>query len=1030
MNYTSLFGAQIHKIVTVQTVIQRMVLWLGATMLLLLFTACPQIEPAKITDLVVVTSPVLVASAGQSTLSASVSGTGAFDRGITWQLLSDGGKLSATTGPEVVLTAPNGPTTVVVRASASGDSRIQRTVTVMVQAPLPTITAVTIRAIPVLLNIGQKSALEATVTGTGAFNSAVTWRIVSGPGQLSSTTSNPTDFQSTNAGMVVVEATAVADPSQRATVSLTVQAATPTITGVTIKATPATLLTGQSASLEAAVTGTGAFNPAVTWRIMSGPGQLSSTTSNPTNLQTAASDPAGTVVVEAVAVADPNRRATVNLTVAKPPITGRWQPTNPGGGGAFNSPVIGPTGVWAVGSDLGGLWLSSDQGQSWRALGAAAGLTNTHVASLAFHPDGRLLIGTEHGIYTLDQAGQTVTQRWSQANSSVMCANSLCYTSALLVSSDPQVVYAAIQPGYDALSPFLLRSNNGGTTWQQVGGSGLPANLRVVALRSHPTDPDTIIVVAGKGRWPIDTGPQQAWRSSNQGKDFTQLATALGNIYDVAYSYNPDNLNEIYLTTATQTTNSMGWVNSLGGGLHRSIDNGSNWGIINANQTGAIILDRTNNQHIRLAEMRDATFDVRQAKHGIWESLNGGNSFSQISNYTNWQSNWSKFALDSNAVGSSYQGLLQTFGSDLSGQNIIWTNSQFVHASSDGGRSFKQAVSKAIGSAWLSTGIDNAVPVVVAPSPANPNLVYVGYRDLGLWRSDTGGQSWVYLRGNPAAYATQWGGGAYGGNSFTVLPDPTRENVVWAQLGGDPRSLSGNSANPSPLLHRSTDKGATWSVVAGIPSNANAISGLSLDPSSPSNARVLYVVVDGMIYKSSDDGQNWQPRSTCSGCFFTYVLGQQVFAGGSGGLRRSSDAGQSWQQSSGLPNSMSNDWWWSAYQGISDLAILPNSSLWAAVFGYGFYQSTDGGNTWIQRVADQYARTVTTDGTKLLIGSSSAFNSGGYSPNSQGMRVSTDNGNTWQSSNDGLAYPFAVQIRVAGDGVTWLLSPGQGVMRR
>jgi hypothetical protein len=39
-----------------------------------------------------------------------------------------------------------------------------------------------------------------------------------------------------------------------------------------------------------------------------------------------------------------------------------WKATNPGGGGAFNSPVMTLEGYWVVGSDLGGVYISKNSG--------------------------------------------------------------------------------------------------------------------------------------------------------------------------------------------------------------------------------------------------------------------------------------------------------------------------------------------------------------------------------------------------------------------------------------------------------------------------------------------------------------------------------------------------------------------------------------------------------------------------------------------------------------------------------------------
>jgi hypothetical protein len=77
-----------------------------------------------------------------------------------------------------------------------------------------------------------------------------------------------------------------------------------------------------------------------------------------------------------------------------------YRSTNPGGGGAFNSPVICSTGVdgqqpyWIVGSDLGGIYVSQNRGKEWYAVGSEnGGLLATHI-SLLVCTTSRLIVGT------------------------------------------------------------------------------------------------------------------------------------------------------------------------------------------------------------------------------------------------------------------------------------------------------------------------------------------------------------------------------------------------------------------------------------------------------------------------------------------------------------------------------------------------------------------------------------------------------------------------------------------------------------
>jgi hypothetical protein len=685
----------------------------------------------------------------------------------------------------------------------------------------------------------------------------------------------------------------------------------------------------------------------------------------------------------------------------EPNGTKSWQPSNPGGGGAFNSPVIGPTGIWAIGSDLGGLYVSSNQGQSWRAVGASSGLTATHIAALAANPrDGRLVIGTDDGVFTSAPDG-TAVKRTLAVNGA--------YVSGIAFAANPSIVYAVVHPAWNALSASMYRSNNGGVSWTRTGA--LPASVRVLNLRTHPVDTNAVIAIVGEGRF--NTGPAQAWLSNNAGASWQRIDPDAGPVLDVVYGQDPDNLNRTYLSLLNP--------DSGNGSLWRSEEAGWNW-VKLVERSGVILTDAAKPGRVRL--LNPYKWKPWEADAGVWESLDRGQTWRQLGHPTGWKFGWSKAYQDWGG-GWSYQGLVQTFTSSRGGSNILWVDTQFAHASSDGGISFKPVMTGEVTAGrWRSHGLDNAVPAVIAPSAANANLVYAGYLDMGLWRSDDAGQSWLPL--NEKRFTGSWLG--HGGNTISVLPDPTRSEVVWAQLGG--------SLNEAQTVARSDKRGTpgTWRVVSGVPVNAKRIGGLSLDPQSSSLKRTVFVTADNTVYRSVDDGNSFGKVFSCA-CTQTWVLNAAVFAGGGGGLWRSLRNGEpgSWVRVN-LP--ITNwtpalNWLDGDYVGLNDLSGAGNTSgLWAAVRGQGFYRSDDNGTSWTVVRTDHHARTVAYDPQtrQVMTGSSSAFSFGGYSSDSLGAMSSSDTGKTWQANNLGLAFPFVTQLRMGVGGVNWALSPGQGVV--
>lgn len=51
-----------------------------------------------------------------------------------------------------------------------------------------------------------------------------------------------------------------------------------------------------------------------------------------------------------------------------------WVRTNPGGGGAFSTVEQGPSGVLVAASDLSGIYISYNNGQSWKPQGNLDGM--------------------------------------------------------------------------------------------------------------------------------------------------------------------------------------------------------------------------------------------------------------------------------------------------------------------------------------------------------------------------------------------------------------------------------------------------------------------------------------------------------------------------------------------------------------------------------------------------------------------------------------------------------------------------------
>ncbi len=717
----------------------------------------------------------------------------------------------------------------------------------------------------------------------------------------------------------------------------------------------------------------------------------------------------------------------------------QWTRSNPGGGGSFLAAGAGPDGLMLVGSDLSGAYRSDDRGASWTVIGAAQGVSSTHVSAVGFHPTDAevVFLGSEDGIFRSQDKGRSFSRVLSAPAGHVAA-----YIKAIEVSSDnPDIVYAAVhlKSSWSDSSPYqgyVYRSDNGGRQWARVSDASLPADrLSILKLLSHPHDARVLYALTGADRNQPDA-PARLYVSHNSGQSWQRLGSALGEVMDVALK--PDS-STLYVTTFDPQ-------DTRKGSLYRSDNGGASWQKL-GDHSGIVYTDPARPLQITLVDPREP-FRWNDLS-GSWQTQDGGQSWNQIGRVEQWDHFYQgklrqvfghSEPADVRTYGEGHAGMVKTLGHDLSDpESILWVNTQWVFHSSDNGAHFSNLFTEQLGdNRWRSRGIDNVNMLALAVSEADPNLVYLGYFDMGCWRSEDHGDSWQSC--NAPAYTKtgsdgQWFG--YGGNTANLVADPARANVVWAT-----QSPFQNGESPTHLL-RSTQKGlwSSWQAAnSGLPDRD--ILGLSLDRNSPINSRTLFVTAQGNVYRSRDDGKNWAQVFNCNGgCSTTAVSrfhSSQVFAGGSAGLFRSTDGGDSWQAVGGaaLRGQAGEGFWGYGWQGISHIQPDPQNAnrLYVSVFGAGkgLYRSDDGGSRWQKLLDDDFMRAVAIapgDNQILYVTSSSAFQAGGYDPTSGGVMRSLDGGQSWQSANGNMAWPFAIPIVIDPTDTVFVGSPGSGFQK-
>ncbi len=698
-----------------------------------------------------------------------------------------------------------------------------------------------------------------------------------------------------------------------------------------------------------------------------------------------------------------------------------WQRTNPGGGGAFSTIGASASGIIFAGSDLSGVYRSFDGGNSWDVLGINVGIEETHIAGFGFDPfDGNIaFVGTESGIYRTVDGG----------DSFVKVFDSGYITDIEMARSNPQIGYAAYRPAYDNGNCQILKSQDNGQSWQLIS-QDFPPGEPILKLVCDPHHADIVYALTGKSRFVC--GPARLYKSTNGGQNWQRLAPELGSIMDVAVD--PNNGQVLYLTTyhATCSLNDWGWTD-MEGALYRSLNQGMSWHKM-TDRTGVIFLDPDTSGLMRLLDPREINSWREDA--GTWTSSDSGHTFTHTGFIDQWDCGYNgiydpAYATHS-TYGVSFNGICQTLGTDLSDSDVIlWVNSQFSFRSTDNGTTFKNTFTREVSEGWWqSTGFDNIDMMDLAIHPANNNIIFIGLFDVGLWRSLDHGQSWQSC--NNKNFTGSWE--EYGGNTATIVVDPVRTNVVWATM-----SEFQEGEDPTYLV-RSDDTGAQESWVL---SNTNLptveVMGLSIDPNSPVENRTLFVTAQGDVYRSQDDGHSWEKVLENNGLRFTavdYFNSDLVYAGGGAGFWRSVDGGNTWHEVGTAEMHGNVDFWDSEGEGVFDIQPDPHQSQWVYVTVYGtgkgLWRSKDGGLSWQKLLQDDFMRKVAIsplDQNLIYATSSSAFTYGGYDPASNGVLYSKDGGNSWQKANEGMAWPFALCVKLDTMGFVFVGSPGTGFQK-
>jgi photosystem II stability/assembly factor-like uncharacterized protein len=233
---------------------------------------------------------------------------------------------------------------------------------------------------------------------------------------------------------------------------------------------------------------------------------------------------------------------------------------------------------------------------------------------------------------------------------------------------------------------------------------------------------------------------------------------------------------------------------------------------------------------------------------------------------------------------------------------------------------------------YFSYGNISSRIVTGAYHPANPDIIYIGPANGGVWKSTNGGINWQPLTDDQPSLSM----GA-------LVLDPVNPDIIYAGTGE--ATYSGVSYYGAGLL-KSTDAGMTWShITAGLP-NQTYFSRIVIRPGA--NNELLAALGNAGLYRSTNYGESWSPLigARCDDVLFS-VTGDTAFCVGSGtSIRRSTDGGASFSLfSTGLRQGTRTHFdYCKAVPSVMYASVHASSNVFA-------YKSTDYGVNWFEVAA-------------------------------------------------------------------------------
>ncbi len=656
-----------------------------------------------------------------------------------------------------------------------------------------------------------------------------------------------------------------------------------------------------------------------------------------------------------------------------------WSPSNTG-----IPPQAGPSGdaipifsltvdphdpsiIWAGTNPTGHIYRSMDGGQTWEE--RDNGITIDYGGGLSFR-------------------GFTVDPRSSD----------IVY--AMGETADPITGFATFGSGTGGV---IFKTTDGGANWMKIWDGGMPSSLARY-MWIDPRNPDVLFVSTGifdrgaVGEGDMNTDPFGGLgilRSKNGGQtwEFLNEANGLEHLYIGSLFMHPDDPNILLAAAGHLTPAPYAGILAEQGhsplGIYRTTDGGDTWiqvlepPISRSGEVFTAVELCPSDPNLGYAGSAQAIYHTSDA--GLtWELVSGGKTaWGPPGVVAGWPIDMQCDPRDPNRVfANNYNGgnfLSEDGGSTWANASQGYTGAQVrrvaidpldlacvyaagrsgIWRSEDGGASWDGIFYPVEGTDPMPPGLEWQV---VAADPSRSGHVLGGPNMI--LETDDGGANWEVR--------WRYQGEGEGGVPVVIVFAPSNPSTVYAAIAPDPCPMS-----HEPLFDQcrttgggvivSHDGGKTWKYA--VDDIILDIGVLDIDV-DPSNEQVVYIATGAGLFKTTDGGLTWALILSNSQPVRAVAVSphnpQFVVVGvEQSGVFISRDGGGTWQQAvAGFD----------AGNSLHDIVFDPldPQTIYASDYFSGVYRSTDGGQAWAKindglRTRSVLGLSISTDSQHLYV---------------------------------------------------------------